>query len=317
MSEPTTPAIPNCLNCGTPVTGHFCANCGQDIKEIRQPFFYLLKDAVRTVFELDSRAYLTLFYLFTRPGFLTREYVSGRRASYTPPLRLFLVISISFFLIVSAFGSLQSFRAVISAQDAAAVVESAPVPATEDNAGEDGFENIVAMVENFSIPFLSESRNENLRRYMRNQAESKIDGLRDDPAGFLYGSLDYITVFILLMMPILALIQKILYLRSRRFYVEHLILTLHNHSFLLFAFFLSSVANLIAGMEIFGLSGLMGLVGDAVTIWIVVYLFLALRFFFEQSYFITSVKFAAMAVIYSVVTAFGIFYFAAILFFLL
>lgn len=305
-----------CLNCNAPVTGNFCANCGQDTKEIRRPFFYLLKDAVRAVFELDGRAWLTLFYLFTRPGFLTREYVSGRRASYTPPLRLFLVISISFFLIVSAFASVQSFRAVISGQDAPATIEAIPPEDEEDTNEADDFENIFVMVENFSFPFLSEARNANLRLYMRSQAETKIDDLRDDPAGFLYGSLDYITVFILLMMPILALIQKILYLRSRRFYVEHLILTLHNHSFLLLALFLSSVINLVAGLEIIGVSVLMELVADGIALWIVVYLFLSLRNFFEQSYLITFTKFAAMAVLYSVVTAFGVFYFAAILFFL-
>ena len=79
---------------------------------------------MRTVFELDGRAYRTLYFLFTRPGFLAREYVSGRRASYTPPLRLFLVISIVFFLTVSAFTSLQSMRNVISEQDPALATDT-------------------------------------------------------------------------------------------------------------------------------------------------------------------------------------------------
>ena len=36
-----------------------------------------------------------------KPGVLTREYLAGRRRSYTPPLRLYLVISVSFFVLVS------------------------------------------------------------------------------------------------------------------------------------------------------------------------------------------------------------------------
>ena len=316
MSVPASSPSPVCLNCRQLVTGNFCANCGQDLKEIRRPFFYLLKDAVRAVFELDGRAWRTLYFLFTRPGFLSREYVSGRRASYTPPLRLFLVISIGYFLLVSAFASLQSMRTVMSAPEVPVVTDEVQPAAVDDTTDEADFDDIFAMVDNFSIPFLSDASNENLRRYMRSQAESKLDDLSEDPAGFIFDSMDYITVFILLMMPILALIQKLLYLRSRRFYVEHLILTLHNHSFLLLAIFLINAANLVEETAIIGLSQVLGLVGDVILFWIVIYLFLSLCNFFEQGYAITFAKFAATAVLYSVVTAIGIFYFAATLFFL-
>ena len=121
-------------------------------------------------------------------------------------------------------------------------------------------------------------------------------------------------MFILLMMPMLALVQKLLYLRSQRFYIEHLILTLHNHSFLLLAIFLALTIALFEDSAIIG--SLLALLGTAINIWIVVYLFLSLRNFFEQGYAITITKFILMAIIYSIVTALGVFFFAIVLFFL-
>ena len=270
---------------------------------------------MRTVFELDGRAYRTLYFLFTRPGFLAREYVSGRRASYTPPLRLFLVISIVFFLTVSAFTSLQSMRNVISEQDPALATDTDQSLQIEPEAAADaGMAQILEVVDSFSVPFISDAANANLRRYMASQAASNLNGFQADASGYFLGSLDYITVFILLMMPMLALVQKLLYLRSQRFYIEHLILTLHNHSFLLLAIFLALTIALFEDSAIIG--SLLALLGTAINIWIVVYLFLSLRNFFEQGYAITITKFILMAIIYSIVTALGVFFFAIVLFFL-
>jgi hypothetical protein len=50
------------------------------------------------IFSFDSRAARTILPLITRPAFLTNEYFAGRRVHYVPPLRLYLFISIIFFL---------------------------------------------------------------------------------------------------------------------------------------------------------------------------------------------------------------------------
>jgi len=50
----------------------------------------------------DSRMWRTLQCLLLKPGFLSSEHVQGRRARYTPPVRLYLVASILAFLMVSA-----------------------------------------------------------------------------------------------------------------------------------------------------------------------------------------------------------------------
>ena len=55
------------------------------------------------IFSFDSRASRTLWPLITRPAFLTKEYFAGRRVHYVPPLRLYLFISIVFFISLKFF----------------------------------------------------------------------------------------------------------------------------------------------------------------------------------------------------------------------
>ena len=267
------------------------------------------------MFELDGRAFRTVFSLFTRPGFLSQEYLSGRRARYTPPLRLFLVISISFFLILSAYNSLQSMRDTIRnpAPTTGSDTAAAPAPILDEE-GREELNQLLGLIDNFNLSFLSERRNENLRLYMHTQSEKNLAAIGEDPSGFFFDSLDYITVFMLLMMPILALIQKLLYLFSKRYYVEHLILTLHNHAFLVLSMFLSNLTTALGNLNANLLGPVMG-VADRL-LWMLVYLFLSLKNFFGQGYGITAAKFVTMAILYAIVTAAGMLSFAAVLFFL-
>lgn len=56
---------------------------------------------ISETFEVDGRAARTVKTLFRQPGMLTREFIAGRRARYSPPLRLYLVFSIAFFLLAA------------------------------------------------------------------------------------------------------------------------------------------------------------------------------------------------------------------------
>ena len=62
-------------------------------------FSKLVKDFFDNIFSLDSRLFQTLKFLIIRPGFLTNEYWSGKRITYLPPFRLYLLTSILFFFI--------------------------------------------------------------------------------------------------------------------------------------------------------------------------------------------------------------------------
>ncbi len=93
----------NCENCHLPLNGPFCANCGQEADSKLKYFWVVIMHLLDDIFSFDSRASRTLFPLLTRPAFLTNEYFAGRRVHYVPPLRLYLFISIIFFLTLKFF----------------------------------------------------------------------------------------------------------------------------------------------------------------------------------------------------------------------
>lgn len=90
-----------CKNCDTVLEDSFCPHCGQKNIDLGRPLVQLLGDVLRETFEVDSRAARTLLTLFRRPGLLTIEFLAGRRRLYTPPFRLYLVISILFFVVAA------------------------------------------------------------------------------------------------------------------------------------------------------------------------------------------------------------------------
>ena len=89
-----------CKNCKSVLSGLYCSECGQkdtDLLSVKAN----LKEFTDNIFSFDSRFFITLKYLITKPGFLTIEYWSGKRTKYLPPLRLYLFISILYFFIIS------------------------------------------------------------------------------------------------------------------------------------------------------------------------------------------------------------------------
>ncbi|TLX45558.1 hypothetical protein C1E24_18380 [Pseudoalteromonas phenolica] len=95
----------NCKNCQALLSedSKFCSQCGQSIKSTRQPLIPFIKESVHELLDIDGRLSRTLKTLCTKPGLASYEYEHGMRAKYTPPLRLYLVVSVIFFLLFSTF----------------------------------------------------------------------------------------------------------------------------------------------------------------------------------------------------------------------
>ena len=99
--DPPLRAAHRCLNCGAVLTGRYCANCGQAADVHVPSTAELVHEALEGITHSDSRLWRTLYLLWFKPGKLTQEFVAGRRAAYLPPFRLYLVLSILFFLAAS------------------------------------------------------------------------------------------------------------------------------------------------------------------------------------------------------------------------
>jgi hypothetical protein len=78
----------------------FCDACGQSVKQFSRPWLEIVREVVKETLDLDGRMFQSLSLLMTRPGFLSTEYIRGRRVAYTPPVRMYLVISLLFFLVL-------------------------------------------------------------------------------------------------------------------------------------------------------------------------------------------------------------------------
>jgi hypothetical protein len=87
-----------CQNCDTSFEGGYCPNCGQKNVDLKRPLIKLVKELLRETFEVDGRTIRTFRTMILQPGVLTSEFLNGRRRTYTSPLRLYLVISVVFFL---------------------------------------------------------------------------------------------------------------------------------------------------------------------------------------------------------------------------
>jgi hypothetical protein len=90
----------HCANCGTPLVGEYCHECGQSVHSVLKPMHHMIEETVETVLHVDSRILDTLPPLFLKPGFLTLEYFAGRRVRYIAPFRLMFVLCLlSFFVL--------------------------------------------------------------------------------------------------------------------------------------------------------------------------------------------------------------------------
>lgn len=91
---------PLCKNCGARLEAVYCPSCGQKDLDLERPVFRLLGELLQETFDMDGRAARTLRALLFRPGVLTASFVAGQRRRYTPPVRLYLFVSVTFFLLI-------------------------------------------------------------------------------------------------------------------------------------------------------------------------------------------------------------------------
>src|SRR5215471_11181471 len=89
-----------CANCGSELFGPHCYHCGQPVKGMVRQLSSILADIADTVLNIDSRIFRTLWPLVAKPGFLTNEYVAGRRVRYVTPFRLYFFLSVVAFLVI-------------------------------------------------------------------------------------------------------------------------------------------------------------------------------------------------------------------------
>lgn len=104
FESPTPEGV--CSNCATTLSGPVCHSCGQTADNYHRPVWELLTEVLDGLFGIEGRLWRTLPPLMFQPGKLTKSYLSGVRARYVMPFRLYLTASVLFFLIFFSINSL-------------------------------------------------------------------------------------------------------------------------------------------------------------------------------------------------------------------
>jgi hypothetical protein len=97
-ADPLAPPEARCRNCGTPLTGPFCHGCGQkDLRGIDRSVRSYFGEFFHALTHLDGRFWITLRKLILSPGALTADFLSGMQRRYLLPLHIFLFGNVLYF----------------------------------------------------------------------------------------------------------------------------------------------------------------------------------------------------------------------------
>ncbi|MBX3726079.1 MAG: DUF3667 domain-containing protein [Xanthomonadales bacterium] len=330
-TSPQEPAAAagNCSNCQTPLLGPHCYRCGQPVKGLVRPLSGWLADLLDTALNWDGRLPRTLVPLLFRPGHLTREYLAGRRVRYVTPVRLFLVLAIVLFLAVGLYGNLELGGGAVSAGSLgpesgdrarvealvawlpdttrAEVLDEAlrPPPAPADvgalqiGGWRDG--------DPVRLSWLPDALNEQLQSALERIARN-ARRINEDPGPFLRELLSAAPTTLFFMLPVFALVLKLVYLFKRRLYAEHLLVALHSHSFIALALLLAMALSALGGVwaDLPVLPTLARSLAIALLVWIPVNLLLTQKRVYGQGWPLTLLKFLFVGIVYQVLLVLGL-----------
>jgi hypothetical protein len=255
-----------CRNCARPLTGPFCAHCGQRVVPPHPTVREVAGDAYDELVGWDGKFARTLKLLVTRPGVLTRDAVEGRRARYISPVRLYLMCSVAYFLFAALAPS-----PVENANDGAPVefgigfgvgppTDATPADAAVGRAITNGLANLTpadrALVE-AEIAELPPS------------VQPMMRAMVEDYDGLMRRASESMPRVLFALIPALALILAIFH--RRRHFPEHLYFALHFEAFIFATLCLSTLVA-YARSPVATLAGQL-LVG----VWILVYGIVAQR----------------------------------------
>ncbi|WP_158559161.1 DUF3667 domain-containing protein [Deminuibacter soli] len=91
------------MNCNAEVYGRYCHVCGQENIEPKDKFWHLVTHFAYDIIHFDGKFFTTAKFLLFRPGYLSTEYMRGRRADFLHPIRMYVFVSAFFFLTFLTF----------------------------------------------------------------------------------------------------------------------------------------------------------------------------------------------------------------------
>ncbi|HEY3662800.1 MAG TPA: DUF3667 domain-containing protein [Chthoniobacterales bacterium] len=300
----------HCEDCGTELHGRYCSKCGQVAVDYHRSFRHVIADVAESFLNWDSKFIKTIGLLFVSPGWLTNQFVAGRRTRYLHPLRLYLLVSIVFFLCVR-FVSFEPKHAAprnMTAKDRAEIQEAMSNPAIPAAVRQQVLANLPDKAKSLPVvpgvpaassvtpgpnpsptPSLqSELDKSKAPGWLKERILAKV-GPHGDNVKLLGKTLrDNISTMMLFCIPLFALVLKVLYFRQHRFYIEHLVYALHIHAFFYVAVLTIAFSGMAAKLTVPSLEGLLLFL---LVLGTVAQVFRSIRQVYGQSWPMTTFKF--------------------------
>jgi hypothetical protein len=316
-----------CDNCHSPLQGQFCHKCGQEKRNILRNVFGLVGEFFGEFSNWDARLWRTLLPLWFKPGRLTQRYVSGQRVPYVPALRLYLFSSIIAFLVFAKliptdeiqfnntdgqFG-LQYTPAQQRPPGAAAVID--PLQVLKDEAtGQPSPTDVIAptaaeqtakqtpdtLTAKAPVKLIELDGDQDMESRIEQLFDGKLARLKANPQLAVSKFFSLAPQMMFLLLPLFALLLKLLYIRRNRFYMEHLLLCLHSHSAILhmfIAFILLTYLAHLSSAVVWLQQGLSN-VSLAVLWYMPIYLLFSQKVFYAQRWTNTVLKFSIFSLAY-------------------
>ncbi len=274
----TAPAT--CKNCGATLTGKFCVNCGQRADVHVPSTQELVHEALEGITHSDSRLWRTLRLLWFKPGKLTLEFIAGRRESYLPPFRLYLVLSVVLLLIASFVKPTETGMIRVDNKDVAAGADPASFC--------DKIELTVFGVESAA--------------WQKRLRHGCVTTVHDQGESMMHVVLSTLPKAMFVFLPLIALLHMLVYWWPRHRYAEHLLFFVHLH-----AFFFSAIAAMLLVKGVAEAwapaKGPAELVGTLLGWTMAVYTVVAIKRVFARGWFNTLIKGVGLFFVYMITFA--------------
>jgi hypothetical protein len=285
----------NCLNCGVEVKGRYCQNCGQENVEVKESFWHLLMHFIEDLTHFDGKIWLTLKYLLTKPAFLTKEYMRGKRGTYIHPIRMYIFISAVFFLVIFSGEQESKIELTNSAsQKQKGEMGDKNKDSLNLHFGNDTINYKTILAYDAAQQLLPEAKKDGWltrnieRRFILVNQKYKGDN------NALFSSVvekfkHYFSRMLYVSLPLFAFFLWLLYCRNKKYYfVDHLIFSIHLYCAFFIYLFIFKLIN--EGVALLTTSNTDNL-GFLLLVGLPFYLYKSMRNQFQQTRSITILKF--------------------------
>jgi hypothetical protein len=288
----------HCLNCNAQLQGPFCSQCGQKDLPRRQNLVDLLTNFISSFFSFESKFFNTLNRLLFKPGTMAKMYNHGKRERFYHPARMYVFLSFLFFAFSGLVADQEDPDSLVTNQ-AIQVDPLSEIPQDRLSTAET-VDPIPESKDSLSLTLPFEENEGPVFRFFSNRVKALSEkDLTQEEIIELFNEAfaNNIPKMVFLLLPFFALLLKLVYLRKDFYYAEHLVFSVFYYCFFFFAGTLIIIFD-----EISWLNWLVNIVNW----YIFIYLFLAMKTFYGQTWKRTFLKFSLVLLGFTVLLVFAL-----------